>query len=111
MMTLGFSYSSYLDLKKYQYTMEQYKSSIIYYSQLILVPSVMDRAVTDLKYNENTRVLSEIIDRYRCNVTRYNNILIGKRVMKGNIFYNWLIISPDDDMKPIKFMDDINLND
>ena len=111
MATWAFSYSTYLDLKQYQYTIEQYRSSITYYSQTIQAPSIADRAVTDLKYNENTRVLAELIDKYRYHITNYNNILIGKRIMKGNIFYNWLIVSPDDNMKPIKFMDDINLND
>jgi len=106
-VTWGFSYSSYLDLRKYQYTVEQYKSSIILYKNTVVLDS--DDALTDMKYNKNTDALREMINSLKYKIVNYNNILIGKRIMKENIFFNWLIVAPDKDMKPVKLLDEFNL--
>jgi len=103
----GVSYSSYLNLRKYQHTIEQYKSSIILYKNTVVLDS--DGALTDMKYNKNTDALREMIDSLKYKIVNYNNTLIGKRIMKENIFFNWLIVAPDKDMKLVKLLDEFNL--
>lgn len=102
----GFSYTSYLGLKKRSVTVEQYRSAIQMYGDR----GVLDfkegghlfsaqSELTDLKYYKYQEILARMIKDLRDVVVTYNSRLVGKRTMKANWFWNWCIIGPDPDMK------------
>jgi hypothetical protein len=49
--------------------------------------------------------MSNFIRDLRREVTKYNERLISKRVMKKNWFFSWVIVAPDDDMKILNMSD------
>ena len=101
MIVTGFSYGTYLDCRSfYDSTVEQYKGSISMYEDKALL-KVNEDTFTDFKYNGYQENIAGFIKDLRNNVVLYNNTIIQKRKMNQSVAFDWLIISPDDDMKLI----------
>ena len=104
---IGFSYANYVGLKQRIATIEQYKSAIGIYSDRGILDFKKNEMgnferigdLTDLKYQNYQENVYHMIKDFRNEVVKYNRKLVGKRTMKANWFWNWLIIAPDSDMK------------
>lgn len=92
------SYGTYVDARtQYDATINQYREAVTMYSDHAIIDA--ERAFTDFKYQGYQENIAEFIKSLRCEVTSYNKNLISKRIMNKNFFFNWVIITPDDDMK------------
>jgi gas vesicle protein len=99
------SYTSYVDIRtKYDATITQYKEAVTMYKGHATI-DVKKAALTDLKYQGYQENMASFIKNLRREVTKYNEVLISKRIMKKNWFFNWIIIAPDDDMKILNMSD------
>ncbi len=103
------SYDSYLDLVNTKASISQYTQTIELYKENGLkefrntnrAPDALDYSgeMTDIKFSEYQKNMSEMIENLKYKVVNYNNIVSTKRAkLKGKIF-NWLIYPPDDDMQ------------
>jgi len=98
----GTSYGSYIDTRTfYDATIEQYASAVEMYEDKAVI-DIESAAFTDLKYQGYQDNVSGLILSLRRSIIKYNKKLISKRIMKKNLFFNWLIVAPDDDMKILK---------
>jgi len=101
----GASYSSYLTMRSsYDTVVTQYKDSVTMYEDMAVL-DVKDAALTDFKYKGYQDNIASFVRDLRRQVVEYNEFLIEKRTMKKNLFLNWLIVAPDDDMKLINLKD------
>lgn len=99
------SYSAYVDIRtKYDATITQYKEAVTMYKNHAII-DVEKAAFTDFKYQGYQKNMSDFISSLRYKVTRYNEELISKRIMKKNWFFSWIIVAPDDDMKVLSMSD------
>jgi len=98
----GTSYKTYLNLKQYRVGIEQYRNAIDLYTTKAKLSTSDRNIITDLKYNKYQDALGTLVQDYKRIVTTYNNILIGKRALKDNIVFNWLVVGPDPDMKVVE---------
>lgn len=57
---------------------------------------------TDIKYTDYQKNMMKLIQNLQDKVTEYNECIISKRIWSKNIFFNWYIVEPDDDLKPLK---------
>lgn len=108
---VGNSYGNYIGLKQYNVTIQQYANSINLYSKLA-VPNkniAQSQEITDLKYQNYQTSIKKLIKDLRWRTVRYNEVLIGKRELNNNIVFNWLIITPDENMKILKMEDVISV--
>jgi len=98
---IGGSYESYVDTRTfYDSTVEQYSTAVEMYGDKAVI-DVESAAWTDLKYQGYQENMSKAIRLLREKIVKYNKKIISKRIMKRNLFFNWLIVAPDDDMKVI----------
>jgi hypothetical protein len=110
-MSIGFSYDSYVNARAFQDSLvDQYKGAITMYEDKSISIDVKRAAldayvITDLKYKGYQDNMADFIKDLRNQIVEYNKCVITKRLMKKNFFYNWYIIPPDDDMKPISILD------
>jgi hypothetical protein len=103
----GFSYDSYVDSRTfYDITREQYASAIVIYKDAAVI-DMGKAAFTDLKYNGYQDNVASFIRDLRRRIIKYNTTVQSKRIMKRNIFFSWLIVSPDDDMKLIRMKTEV----
>ena len=92
------SYMTYVNARtEYDATISQYQDAVTMYADHARIDT--ERAFTDFKYQGYQENIADFIKSLRRKVTRYNETIISKRVMKKNFFFNWLITEPDDDMK------------
>ena len=104
------SYGTMLSMRKSLATIEQYKESIELYAEKGVEkfrPSnalPLTQEMTDLKYNNYQAQMGQMIMDMRDTVVKYNKDYASKKAMKDNLFFNWIIVLPDD-MKPIKMSD------
>lgn len=90
----SFSYTNYLDAQKiYQGTIAQYKGAIEVYEDKAVINT---RQLTDFGHGKYNESMADLIRDLRNEVVRHNKIVIGKRIMGDNIFFNWFIIGEDD---------------
>lgn len=103
---VGGSYSNYLVLKSEKVTIDQYKSALSIYIKNANIPTGVQGNIisdlTDKKYEHYQDQLAASIERYRRIVVKYNSALVKKRTMNDSIFWNWIVIGPDLDMKVIQ---------
>ena len=99
------SYISYLDTRaQYDATIKQYKGAVTMYADYASLD--MEKATfTDFKYQGYQENVAGVIIDLRREIVKYNEILIKKRILNKNIFFNWLIIAPDKDMKIINIVE------
>ena len=98
------SYGNYLDSRAfYSATKEQYASAVVVYADYATI-DVDSIAWTDFKYQGYQNEVAFFIKDLRKKVTEYNETIVKKRVFKKNIFFNWLVVSPDPDMVVIKLL-------
>lgn len=108
----GQSYNTYLSLKQRLVIIEQYRSTVAMYSDKgVLEFKKHEKGgferigdLTDFKYQNYQLEMARMIKDLRTVTAKYNNSLVGKRVMKANWFWNWCIISPDSDMEPLRMI-------
>lgn len=115
--TWAVSYNNYVGLEKSLAVIEQYKETVeLYASKGVkefepsagLPAGVLPHSeFTDLKYNNYQTQIGEMIREMRDTIVKYNATLTSKKVMKDNIFFNWLIYLPDK-LKTIKMADYLN---
>ena len=99
------SYTSYVDIRtKYDATITQYKEAVTMYKGHATI-DIKKAAFTDFKYQGYQKNMAGFVKNLRYEVTKYNEELISKRVMKKNWFFNWIIVAPDDDMKVLNMLD------
>ncbi len=92
------SYTSYLNMKAfYESTYEQYSESIEIYQDKAIIDTEV--AFTDFKYQGYQDNISSYVRDFRNKMIWYNELYIKKTAMNQNIFVNWLIIPPDENMK------------
>lgn len=99
------SYISYLDIRaQYDAVINQYKGAVTVYADYATLD--MEKATfTDFKYQGYQENISKIIVDLRNEIIAYNKVLIKKRILNKNLFFNWLIIAPDKDMKIINIVE------
>jgi hypothetical protein len=94
------SYNGYIKLKTTIATIEQYQEAIDLYSEKGIEEFYMKNhkpvSITDLKYQNYQSKMGQMITDLRDVIITYNKILTTKKILKNNIFINWLIILPDD---------------
>ena len=96
------SYNSYLTERAfYDATVEQYATAITMYEDKAVI-DVESAAWTDLKYQGYQNNVSGLILDLRERIIRYNNNFIVKNKKHDNIFFSWIVVGMDDDMKIIK---------
>jgi hypothetical protein len=96
------SYNTYVGSRAfYDITREQYSSAIVIYQDAAVI-DMGEAAFTDLKYQGYQNNVAKFIENMRFNIVRYNSTVKKKRIMKGNPFFSWLIVAPDEDMKLIR---------
>lgn len=101
----GISYKSYLDSKAfYDATSEQYASAVKVYKDYATI-DVNSIAWTDLKYQGYQGEVASFIRDLRKSVTTYNKVIVKKKVLKKNLFFNWIITPADPDMVVIKLLE------
>jgi len=99
------SYISYLDTRaQYDATIRQYKGAVTMYTDYASL-DVEKAALTDFKHQGYQENVAKVIIDLRKEIVEYNEVLIKKRILKKNIFFNWLIIAPDADMKVINIVE------
>ena len=92
----GKSYSTYVDARKFQdAVVEQYKSSVTIYTNLSGSP-LLQNSLTDLKYQHYQGSIKDLIVDIRNKVAAYNEVVVGKRILKKSPFFSWLIYDPGD---------------
>lgn len=99
----GVSYDTYLDLHKYRASFEVRATTVSFYSEKGVAEFnvVPGKEITDLKYNNYQHTVGELIRDLRNTVEAYNRILVSKQQIKSTLMWSWMIIGPDEDMKPI----------
>lgn len=96
------SYKNYLDCRSfYDSTRHQYKNTITIYSDIAKI-NVKDKTLTDMKYNQYQNGITEFIKDFRDKIVSYNSTIIEKRKLKDSLFFSWIIVGPDEDMKLLK---------
>lgn len=101
----GASYSNYVDAKTfYTVTKNQYPQAIEMYEDKAVI-KVADISLTDLKYQGYQESMASFIEDFRERVVSYNTTITKKRIYNNNLFFNWFIVMPDDDMKPISLIE------
>jgi hypothetical protein len=99
------SYLNYLDDRSFSNeTYKQFKNQIIVYQQeskINVKNENNSNTITDLKYQQYQDEISQNIRIYTTKVAAYNKSIIEKRILKNNIIFSWIIVAPDDDMKPL----------
>ena len=101
LITWWVSYSSYVDARTfYDITKEQYSESIVMYGDKAIL-NINENSFTDMKYKGYQENIAEMIKTLRENIVRYNNVVNKKRIYGKNLFFNWYIVQPDDDMKSL----------
>ena len=99
------SYNTYVDARtQYDATVNQYREAVTMYADHAVIDT--ERAFTDFKYQGYQENIADFIKSLRSEVTTYNKLIISKRVMDKNFFFNWLIIPPDDDMKILSLVNE-----
>ena len=103
-LVIGMSYDKYLqDRAFFSATKEQYHSAITVYENHATIN--MNRAsFTDLKYQGYQENIGKFVSDLRNNIINYNESIVKKRVMGDNLFLNWFIVEPDNDMVIIKML-------
>lgn len=106
LITVWVSYEGYLDHRAFfDSTKEQYFSSIkMYTDRAVLKVTPSTYTFNELRYEDYQANLASYINTLRDQVVKYNKGLIIKRKRNENPFFNWLIIIPDPDMKPIELL-------
>lgn len=106
LITVWASYESYLDQRAFfDSTKEQYFSAVkMYTDRAVLEVAPSTYTFNELRYEDYQANLASYINTLRDQVVEYNKGLIKKRKRGGNPFFDWLIISPDSDMKPIELL-------
>lgn len=100
------SYGNYVDDRVFfDATREQYTESVRMYKDYALL-DVNGAAWTDLKYQGYQENAAAFIKDLRGKVVEYNESILSKRVVKKNIWFNWFITVPDDDMVVIRMKPD-----
>lgn len=96
------SYQSYLVARSfYSATKEQYHSAIEIYKNHAVI-DMGKASFTDFKYTGYQHNIGNFIVTLRDKITKYNRIIIEKRIMGKNPIFSWFIIEPDADMLIIK---------
>ena len=94
------SYGTYIEMRKKLATIEQYKEAIDLYAEKGIEEFKISQAtsmpITDMKYQNYQSKMGQMIIDLRTVIVEYNTILSGKRTMKNNILWNWIIICPND---------------
>jgi len=96
----GVSYNNYLDMVQRGAVIEQEAATVATYSQYGTTPFLLDKAMTasesltDLKYNSYQGELARMVLSLRNQIQGYNRVLIGKRTMKSNWYWNVVIYLP-----------------
>ena len=99
------SYMSYIQARSfYDATNTQYKESISMYADRAVL-KVSEDTFTDLKYQGYQENIAKLITDLRSKVVWYNDVIIQKRILNKSIAFDWLIITPDDDMKIITMLE------
>jgi len=105
LVIIAISYGGYVQIRTmYEATINQYKEAVTMYVNSAVI-NVEDAAMTDFKYQGYQGNVAEFIKDLRVKVVEYNETLIGKRIMKSNFMFSWLIVAPDDDMKILRLSD------
>lgn len=104
-ITIVASYVSYLDIRaQYDAVINQYKGAVTVYADYATLD--MGKATfTDFKYQGYQENISKIVVDLRNEIIAYNKVLIKKRILDKNLFFSWLIIAPDKDMKIINIVE------
>lgn len=99
------SYNTYLDCRSfYDATVIQYRDQITMYKNEAQL-DVKALSYTDFKYEGYQKEMATNIRTLTDGVVKYNKLIIEKRIMKKNLFFSWLIVSPDDDMVTISLIE------
>jgi hypothetical protein len=103
----GTSYESYLNMSAfYRGTCEQYSGAVKVYGDWAVI-DIESATWTDFKYAGYQDNISGFVKELREKVSAYNEELVKKRAMKANSVFNWLIVSPDEDMLIMKMKDEV----
>ena len=95
------SYESYLGQRAfYDATVEQYTTAVTMYEDKAVI-DIESAAWTDFKYKGYQDNISSLVLDLRRNIIKYNDLFIRKNKMHANLFFSWLIVGMDDDMKII----------
>jgi len=94
---IGVSYGNYIRMVKTLVVIEQYKTTITYYSKkgVAEFKTLPGAEFTDLKYNNYQQQLGEMTRELRDKIVEYNGLYAGKLALKGNWVFSWLITLPD----------------
>lgn len=99
------SYSSYLKYKTFHsYVSKEYKIKIDIYTKKAFEFESLNKnskEITDMKYNNYQEQLGKMLTEYTNEIIAYNYWISSNRALRKNIITSWLVVAPDDDMKPL----------
>jgi hypothetical protein len=103
------SYNNYLNARAYyDNLLAQHRAAIVMYEDkavAIDMEKAARGALTDLRFQGYQEKMASFIMDLRSNIIWYNKMVIKKNYMKKNFFYNWYIVAPDPDMKPVNIVE------
>jgi len=97
LVIMGVSYTNYIRMAKAYAVIEQYKTTITYYSKkgVAEFKTLPGAEFTDLKYNNYQQQLGEMTRELRDKIVEYNGLYAGKLVLKDSWVFSALITLPE----------------
>jgi hypothetical protein len=99
------SYGNYIDIKTYRDSkyMQDF-STIMEFNNIISQSRGKQSEITDLKFQGFQENVAYLIRNHRNNIIKYNERIMGKRIMAKNCLVGFLIFNSEEDMKPLPFV-------
>lgn len=104
-ITYGISYSNYLSMMERKVTIEQDVTSINAFIEAgvgaFAFHQLRSKEITDFKFGAYQTQLAYMINSAKSQVQAFNEDVVGKKLMKSNWYWSWVVYMPNMEMEPI----------
>lgn len=105
-VSLSGSYANYLDIRSFHDgVIVQYKDAVEMYGDKAVISVSKAYALTDFGHQGYQAAMADFVRDLRKSVADYNRTYVKKNLLAKNPFFNWYIITPDEDMKLLSMTD------